>query len=538
MIRAAFLIILAAAIAATLFGLAGEPGRATLEWLGWRVSMTAAAAVCAMLILAFLAVGLWRLGLWILETPHRNAAAQAASRRQQGTEALTRGFLAAAAGDGSQARRLARLAADLASDMPGLTRVLAAQAAEAAGDAAAAQAAYTAMLSFPEMRLAGHRGLMMTALAAGDRPAALAQARAAFSLPHTARWAWRALLEDRLEAGDWPAALDLVQRGVDHKVVSPISADRARCALSAASAASLELSDERKKRAEALEFASQAVKLDPGFTPGVVIAARLMAADRKAARATPLIEQAWKLSPHPALWLLWRDLKTAETPKERAARFAALAALNPAHRESRFVKVEEALLLRDPAAARAIAQPLAGAEPSARVCGLMARVANLAGDPDEARAWMARGVGARQEPAWTDIDPKGRAFAYGAADWARLCATFSETGELIHPRLARGEPVMTELPELPTAYETPSPYLEAAALGIGRPADDPGDSDGAGLIDASGFGGEGFDGPDWEADLGDSSPPAPRPVLTVVPSTPPPPRRPRRRLASPPSPAK
>jgi HemY protein len=524
LIRGAFLIVLFAVLAAVVIGLVGEPGRAVLEWPRLRISTTGVAAVCAVLVLAFLAVGLWRLALWVLETPRRNAAAQAAARRRQGAEALTRGFLAAAAGDGSQARRLARLAADFVDDMPGLVRVLAAQAAEAAGDHADAAAAYTAMLGFPEMRLAGHRGLMLNALAQGDRPAALAQARAAYSLAHTARWAWRALLEDRLEAGDWPAALDLVQSGVDRKIVSPISADRARCALLAASAASLEASPDRKRRGEALDFALEAAKLNPGFAPGAVIAARLLSGERKALRAAPLVEQAWKAAPHPALWLTWRDLKTAETPKERAARIATLAALNPGHRESRFLKVEEALLLRDPVAARAAAEPLAGADPSARVCGLMARVAFAVGDADEARAWMTRGAAAPQEPAWTDLDPQGRAFAYTPADWARLAATFSETGELIHPRYERREPVMTELPQLPAAYEAGDAFLEAAS-GLAVAPDDPGDT--AGWGDAGGFGGGGWG----------EEPERPRPVLTAVPS-PPAPRRPRGRLASPPGPAK
>ena len=48
----------------------------------------------------------------------------------------------------------------------------------------------------------------------------------------------------------------------------------------------------------------------------------------------------------------------------------------------------------------------------------MARVANAVGLRDEARAWMARGAGAPQEPDWSDLDPEGRAFAYQASDWA------------------------------------------------------------------------------------------------------------------------
>jgi len=515
MIRAFAILFALTAIAVLIaagFALAGEAGRASVEWLGWRVNMTAASALTVVLIGAFLAVSIWRALLWVLETPSRNARARTEIRRRQGHEALSQGFLAAAAGDGSEARRLAQRAAELDQDAPALVRVLAAQAAEAAGDAAAARAAYTAMLGFPEMRLAGHRGLMQTALAQGDHHAALGQAEAAYSLTRTARWAWRALLENRLEIGDWAAALELVQSGLARKIVTPISAERARAALLAASAAVLEEDRDPKKRAQALEFALQSVKLGPGFAPGVMIAVRLFQADHKPARAQALIEQAWKVQPHPALWLAWRDLRTAETPPERARRIEALVALNPGHRESRFLTVEQALLLREPAAARAATKPLLEQAPSARVCGLMARVAFADSAPDEARAWMARGAAAPQEPAWTDLDPQGRAFAYSPTDWARLVAAYAETGELIHPRLERREKVMTELPELPPSYEDAAPFAEGGQT-LAYPLDDPGAYYGdAGLA------------PDPE-------PEGPAPA-------PPSPRRARPRLASPTRPAK
>jgi len=516
MIRAALIFLGFLVIALTItvgFALAGEAGQASVEWLGWRINMTAAAAVCAVLTLTFLAVSVWRLLLWIIETPARDARARAEVRRKQGAEALAKGFLAAAAGDGSEARRLAQRAAELDHDNPALVRVLAAQAAEAAGDTAAARGAYNAMLGFPEMRLAGHKGLMQLALAQGDQNAAVGQAEAAYALTHTARWAWRALLEHRLEAGDWAAALDLVQTALARKIVSPITAERARAALLAASAAAIEAAP--KRRSEALEFAGQSAKLAPGFAPGVMIAVRLLIADHKSARAGALIEQAWKTAPHPALWLAWRDLRNTETPPERARRIEALVALNPSHRESRFLTVEQALLLREPAAARAAARPLIEETSTARVCGLMARVAFAEAAPDEARAWMSRGAAAPQEPAWTDLDPQGRAFAYSAADWARLVSAYAETGALIHPRFERRERTLTELPELPPSYEDAAPFARDGAM-LAYPEDD------FGAYDAPG---------DLGGDFGADEPPDP--------PKPPPPRRPRRRrLASPPRPAK
>ena len=459
MIRTALVIFLVVAVATAILAITGEPGHASIIWLGWRADMTAAAMVLITLVGALATMIGWRLLLWILEAPRRAERARADDRRRQANEALTRGFLAAAAGDGSEARRLALKSADLADEAPGLVRILAAQAAEAAGDAVAVQAAYSAMLGFPEMRLAGHRGLMVQALAQGDEAAALRHAEQAYQLGRTARWAWRAVLEARLEAGDWEGALELVKSALDRKIVSPIVADRARAALLAASAAQLENAAEPRARSQATDYAVEAAKLQPGFAPGVVMAARLLAADGKAGRAAQVLETAWKAAPHPALWLAYRDLKTNETPRQRAERLGGLAQLNPGARESRILFVEQALINGVPIRAREAAKALEDEPLTRRIAGLFARVAFAAGKPDEARVWMARAVGAPQEPDWTDLDPEGQAFAYRPDDWARLTAVYAETGELIHPRHERAEKTMSELPELPISYADSAPFL-------------------------------------------------------------------------------
>lgn len=459
MIRTVIIVFLVAALATTILAITGEPGHASIVWLGWRADMTATAFILITLFVALAAMLAWRLLIWVAEAPSRTARTRAETRRRQASEVLTRGFLAAAAGDGSEARRLATKAVDLAEDTPGLVRVLAAQAAEAAGDTVAAHAAYTAMLSFPEMRLAGHRGLMQLALAQGDKAAALSHATEAYGQTRTVRWAWRALLDAKLENADWDGALELVKGALDRKTVSPILAERARAALLAAKAAGLESAPEPKARAQAQDLAIEAAKLQPGFAPGVVMAARLLSLDGKPSRAAQVVESGWKAGPHPALWLAYRDLRTDETPRQRANRLADLAALNPTHRESRILLVEQALIAGEPARARDAAQSLEAEPATARIAALMARVCYAAGQADEARVWITRAAAAPQEPDWSDLDPEGRAFAYQAADWARLVASYAETGELIHPRHERQEKALSELPDLPIAYADSAAFL-------------------------------------------------------------------------------
>ncbi|HEY1425791.1 MAG TPA: heme biosynthesis HemY N-terminal domain-containing protein [Caulobacteraceae bacterium] len=475
MIRAALLVLLVVAVAVVIIALRGEPGVADITWLGWNVRTTAATAAMLLIFFTLAAALLWRGLIWIAETPRRAARARAEARRRQGGEALTRGFLAAAGGDGTEARRQAGRAADLVDDTPALVRLLSAQAAEAAGDAGAARAAYAAMLGFPELRLVAHRGLMQAALEAGDPAAAEAHAEAAFALARTAPWAWRAVLEAKLAAADWPAALELMQGALGRKIISPLIAERARAALLTAHAAGREGDPDERVRQSALDDAQTAARLRPDFAPAAVVAARLLADDGRAARAAQVIETAWKTGPHPALWLAYRDLVTDETPRERAARLASLAAFAPDARESHILMAEQALIAGDALGARAAARPLEPEPPTRRLAGLFARIATALGERDEARAWTLRGAEAPQEPDWSDLDPQGRAFAYTAADWARIAMAYAEAGVLTHPRLERGERGVSDLPELPGAYAESTPFISAAETGAPPPIVDDAD---------------------------------------------------------------
>jgi len=465
-IRIALAFFLVSLLIVVAISLQGDPGVANLTWLGWRVDTTAAAGVLIIGLLALLATIFWRVLLWIVAAPSRAARARAETRRRQGVDALTRGFLESAAGNGPEARRLAQRASDLAQETPQLVRLLAAQAAETSGDRAAAESAYRAMLSFPEMRLAAYRGLMQTALAAGDGAEALANARSAYELPHTAPWAWRALFKAQLDEADWAGAQTLVQGALERKVISPLIAGRAKAALQSATAADLEA---RGAAGEALEPAQAAAKARPDFTPAAVISARLQAREGRTARAALALEAAWAAHPHPAVWLAWRDLRTDETPRERAARLAQLAAANPASREAKILMVEQALIGGDIDAARLGAESLDGEPITQRVAGLMARVANAGGARDEARAWITRGAGAPEEAEWSDIDPTGRAFPYSDADWSRLILTYADTGELIHPRHERGEAGISDLPVIPAAYADSAVFVSAAETGAPFP---------------------------------------------------------------------
>lgn len=490
MIRSVLILLGITILLAIAFSAAGEAGTATLVWLGYRIDTSAMAALIVIGVMALFAVSFWNLALWLSRSPQRAERKRAAARRRQGDDIITRGFLAVATGDGPEARRNAVKAVDV-YDNVALVRILGAMAAETAGDAVATKTAYSAMLTVPELKLAGLRGLMNLALREGDRPEAIRLAAEAYNQAKPAMWAFKTLFEAKIAAGEWAEALDLVEGALNRKLISPLFSERARASLMAVSAAQLEAAADAQMREQALDYAIRAAKLQPMFSPAAVIAARLLVANNKLGRAEDVLEAAYAASPHPAIWLAYRDLVSDETPKERARRLQGLIDRNPTHRESRILEVERAVLNGVKAdiakATSALEADLAEDKVTRRLCGLMAKASLALQDMDGARGWVAKASLTKPEPDWSDLDPEGKAFAYTPADWTALVLSYAETGALAHPRFERADKSLADVPDMPTRYVPSMPFVKAAQKKA-NPApmpDDPGTPSFAGLYDTA-----------------------------------------------------
>ncbi len=465
MIRTLLILLAIMTAVAVGIGVLHDSGTASVTWLHYRIDTSASAAVIIIGVLAFLAVAFWNLALWISRAPQRAERARADARRRHGEEAVTRGFMAIANGDGTEARRQSVKALDQ-SDNIVLVRILSALAAEESGDATAARSAYSAMLSVPELRLAGLKGLVQLADKAGDTAETVRLATEAYNLPRPTMWAFETLFEAKLSAGEWGQALDLIDGALNRKLISPIFSERAKASLMAATAAQLETAPDAQTRDQAMDYALRAAKLQPQFTPAPVIASRQLLAAGKLGRAEDILESGWGAQPHPAIWLAYRDLVGGETPRERARRLQGLIDRNPRHRESRLLQLERALLINARAdiiaAVAALEDDAADDVLTRRLCGLLARASQALGDHDAARTWTARAALARAEPDWSDLDAEGRAFNYGASDWSSLILTYARTATLIHPRFERGEKGLPDMPDLPARYVPSMPFIKAA----------------------------------------------------------------------------
>ncbi|WP_300553014.1 heme biosynthesis HemY N-terminal domain-containing protein [Maricaulis sp.] len=423
--------------------LALNPGRASFEFLGIQTEMPFVLAAGGIIVFAFLMVVVWWAIYMAWSSPDKLRNFVTRRRREQGYDALEKALIASAAGDGETAVRQAARA-DALLDRPALSRLLAARAAEAAGNIDGAQAHYEALLEDNRTRVMARRGLAQLAHERGDHNATAEHAQDAFNRAKGARWAFEALFDAQIAQGRWEEALDTLNEAERRKQMAPDRLLRRRAVIMTAAANKLE--EDQPERAR--DLAEAATRAAPDFAPAATLAARLLTAGRRFKKASDVLEASWTAAPHPVTARVYRELRKSDTRSKRQERLKTLADLQPEHRESQLIRAEIALDEGESATAESLLKPLLeeGA-PSARLCALAARLARLKDEDEQARRWMTRAAHASVEADWSDMDEDGRPFPYTEDDWKRMVYVFGDEARLIHPRYERYESAAEAVPE-------------------------------------------------------------------------------------------
>jgi HemY protein len=460
MVRLLLFLALLALAAFGLSWLAANPGDVALTVGGVEYQVSLLLGLCVVVGLAILIALAWALIRFVFRLPSLVSLAAKARRREKGYAALTGGMVAVGSGDARAASRLAAEARKHLGDEP-LTKLLRAQAAQLAGDRAAAASAFRDMLEHAPTHALGLRGLHIEARRSGDQQGALEYAKRAHQ--HAALpWAAQAVLDDRARNGDWAGALAIVDSNASARLIDKPTAARWRAVLKTALA---QEAGERDAKT-ALTLAQDALSLAPGLVPAAALSGRLLAANGDLRRAGKTIEAAWRRMPHPDLASAYLRLRRGDSAADRLARARALARLAPADMESALTVGRAALDAREFAAARAAIAPLIAADapsrPTARACLLMADIETADGAEGAAREWLARAARAPRDKAWIADGIVSDRWAPAAPSGA-LDAFVWRLPEAL---LSAPEPAAPAAPTAPTetprSLAAPEPDLQAA----------------------------------------------------------------------------
>ena len=434
MLRAIWFLLFLALISLGAALIADTPGKASLQWFGYRIETSIGILVSIAIFSSFLLAIIFRIISFVRRAPRRVRYARREWRRRRGYKALTQGMLAVAAGDAAEAKRLSKKAEALLAE-PNLTMLLSAQSAQLSGDEKAAGRFFEAMTEKPETKYLGISGQLKQAIEEGDKNAALELAEKASNLKPKTDTVTATLFDLQIKNGDWGKAEETVNKLIKQKSINSTTGRRHRAIL----LYQRSLEDEFDgKLGEALQNAQRAINLAPDFVPAAVRTARLLEGAGKRRKAAAVVEESWVSNPHPHLAEVMNDLAPGAGPQEKMRTLENLATYNKDHEESHIAIAKSALAAGMWQEAREHLDVVSGTNPSARICRYMAELVEAeSGDGEASKEWLRRASITEPDPAWV-CEGCGNT----VTDWEPVCGhceNFDMLKWKTPPRVARLE---------------------------------------------------------------------------------------------------
>ncbi|MCJ8311151.1 MAG: heme biosynthesis protein HemY, partial [Hyphomicrobiales bacterium] len=400
MFRIAVFILLLFALAFGFAWLADNPGTVTVQWdwlnQGQAYEFDLITLIFVLAVLFLTALFLWWSFFAIINSPKAFGRWRAGRRRDKGYASLSKGLVAAGAGNVPLAKQLAKESGKLLDNEP-LVAMLEAQTALLEDDRPAARQQFNTMLESDETRLLGLRGLYLEAEKEGAHEAAAHFAKEANDMAPGTPWAANAVLKIQTITGQWDDALKTLDANRSTGIFTKEEFNRKKAVVLTALALQHEDGEPEKGRIHALA----ANKLAKDFAPTATVAARLSVRLGDQRKAGKILEAAWQAEQHPEVAEAYANLVTGDTVKQRLARIEKLTGKNPEEREARFAIAQAAADAGDFKRARDNMEQILRESVTERACLLMADIEEAEyGDRGRVREWLSRAVSSAKDPVW------------------------------------------------------------------------------------------------------------------------------------------
>lgn len=400
MFRIAAFILLLFAIAFGFAWLADNPGTVTVQWdwlnQGQAYEFDLITIILVLGVLFLVSIFTWWCFFSIINSPKAFGRWRSGRRRDKGYAALSKGLVAAGAGNIPLAKQLARESGKFLDDEP-LVAMLDAQTALLEENRPAARQQFNVMLESNETRLLGLRGLYLEAEKEGAVEAAAHFAKEANDMAPGTPWAATAVLKMQTFSGLWEEAIRTLDLNRSSGVFEKEEYNRKKAVVLTALAQQQEDSGPEQARIHALA----ACKLAPDLVPATTVGARLLVRLNDSRKAGKILESGWKANSHPDIADAYVNLNAGDSASQRLARARKLTANMPDNREGLFAVAKASLDAGEFKTARNAMEKILRDSASERACLLMADIEQAEyGDRGRVCEWLSRAVSAAKDPSW------------------------------------------------------------------------------------------------------------------------------------------
>lgn len=378
-----------------------QKGAVDIQWNDYTLSLHLGIFLLFLTLFTIIALTFFRIFGAIVNLPGGMSRRRRERNRRKGFQALTRGFVAIAAGDAKKATTLARDVRHLLPDETGLPLLLEAQAARLRGEEGAARKSFEELLGDKDAAFFGIRGLLKSSLDEGDSLKALEYARTALEQNPKQSWILKSVYDLELQNHQWESAARTLDRVRRYKAIDADAARKDEIALLMV----LALNDASGGNEKAwLKKIERVLKIESSFAPAVAKLAEYYLDKDKKGRATSLIEKAWKTNPHPDLVPLWDKLSPpvkSSDPFRRLRWFEKLVALKPDSPDGQLAAAKVAMESGLNGEAKAYLMTAESLRPTARVYRMRADLEEATThSASAAREWMDKAADAPPDAVW------------------------------------------------------------------------------------------------------------------------------------------
>ncbi len=401
MLRALWFFVQLSVVVAAAVWILSQRGAVDISWNQYTLSLNLGVFLLALVLLTLVAGVFFKVIGVIVGTPGALSRRRREKNRQKGFQALTRGFVAIAAGDAKKATGYAKDVRKLLPDETGLPLLLEAQSARLRGEEETARYSFEKLLTDKDAAFFGIRGLLKSSLDEGDTARALGYAKTALDKNPKQPWILKSVYELELQNHHWHAAMTTLERAKKYKAI-----DEARARKDEIGLLMILAEEERLAGNEsgALKKVERAMKIDPGFVPAVLRLADNYLERNKKGKVVSLVERAWKINPHPDLVILWGLVapeNTANDPLRRLRWFEKLVALKADSADGQLAAAKVAMEAGLAGEARGYLAMAETLRPTASVYRMRADLEEqTTRSPHVIREWMDKAAEAAPDAVW------------------------------------------------------------------------------------------------------------------------------------------
>lgn len=378
-----------------------QPGSVAMNLMGYKLTIQVGVFFLLLVIAVLIIFFVLRVVRGILSVPKIIVKYNEEDKRKKGYRALTRGFVALAAGDIKKASYFSKRTRSLWPDQRGLPVLLEAQTARLRGEEGLAQNRFEELMKDKDTAFLGIRGLLKSALEEGYIDRALDFARQALKLHSKQGWVLKTVYDLELRNHLWSDALITGKRAIK---IGAISQERSESDRVAIHIMRYEHEKDNGNSKAALKELEQAYKLNSFFVPTVTRLAYAYIERKKMRKAANIIEKVWRQTPHPELAVLWDCLAPQANEKNEDKRikwYENLVSFKPASAEGQMTAARAAMGMGHWGEAKAYLMMAEKIYPSARLFRLRAIVEqNSTHNEDAIHQLMEKASEALPDKVW------------------------------------------------------------------------------------------------------------------------------------------